>query len=231
MNEFNQLTEEQLFIKLLEIYDESTDHHLDHLKTLQKEKDIYLQGEMPKGVYYLKKGKVKVTQLGINGREVILRIANSNQFVGYLSLLKGGGYRTSATCLMDSEVYFVPKSIFLKSIKTDIAFANGVIRMLCDNLSCSSDEITSLATKNVRQRLSSVLLALDHAFNHNGGKVNGSGSVRLKKKDIASLVGTVPETLSRKLSIMENEGLLRVDDKSIHLTNREMLIRISELGD
>jgi len=223
------LTEEQLFKRLLEKFDELIGHYLQNTKIFQNEKNIYQLGDRPKGIYYLISGKVKVTQIGINGREVILRIATPNQFIGYLSLLNSDYYTTSATCLEESEIYFVPKSVFLKSIKTDVLFANGVIHMLCEKLSYSSDEVTDLVTKNVRERISTVLLTLDHAINDNAGKVNGE--VRLKKKDIASLVGTVPETLSRNLCTMENEGLLRVDEKSIQLIDRGKLVRISQLGD
>ena len=221
--------EEELFNRLSELYIKTTGHILDQAKYYEKGKDIYRMGEIPKGIYYLNKGASKVTRLGVNGREVILRIAGPHEFIGYLSLLKGWSFKSTATCVEDSEVYFIPRTVFLKLLRTDLHFANGVIQMLCEKLCYSTDEVTDLVTKNVKQRLCTVLLALDQAINHENG--TNSGLLRLKKKDIASMVGTVPETLSRQLSTLEDEGLIGVNEKSIELINRGKLLYVSELGD
>ena len=225
-----ELTEEALFDKLGKLYDETTGRSLDGSRTYEKSANVYHFGEIPKGIYYLRRGSAKVTRLGVNGREVILRIAGPNEFIGYLSLLKGWSYKSSAVCLEKSQIFFVPKTIFLRLLKTDVEFANGVVNMLCEKLTYSTEEVTDLVTKTVKQRICTALLALDHAFNSEN-EANNQGIVKFKKKDIASLIGTVPETFSRQLSQLENEGLILVNDRCIEIINRAKLLFISRLGD
>lgn len=219
---------EQLFEKLTSLYEETTGHTIQLVKQFEADRPLYRYGEIPKGIYYINKGSVKVTKYGSNGREIIIRIARAHDFVGYLSLLKGWSYKTTAICLEEAEVYFIAKTVFIKSIKADPEFGYQVIRMLCDRLGTSDDTIEGLATKSVRERLSTTLLTLSKAELAPDGV---PGFIKLKRKDIASMIGTIPETLSRQLTELEHMGFLKNHDKFIEILNREELTKISKLVD
>lgn len=223
-----QTFREELFDKLQALYKETTGHKIQLVKHFNADHVLYRYGEIPKGIYYINSGSVKVTKYGSNGREIIIRVADSHDFVGYLSLLKGWSYKTTAVCLEESEVYFIAKTVFIKSIKADPEFGYQVIKMLCDRLDSSDQAIEGLATKSVRERLSTTLLTLGRA---GIGSEEAPGVIKFKRKDIASMIGTIPETLSRQLADLEKLNVIKNYDKHIEIINREELTRISRLID
>lgn len=219
---------EKLFEKLERLY-------LDHLPEEQRitrhfERDcmVYRFGEVPKGIFYIKEGSIKITRLGANGKEVIIRIASNHDFIGYLSLLKSWSYLTSATTLETSEIYFFPKNIFLEAINEDTEFAYGVIGLVCESSLDSAAGLVDLASKNVKQRLCASLLTLDKVETKAYGQ---NGVISFRKKDISSMIGAAPETVSRYLAELEADGLIKVHLKNIELINRQGLTNISNLGD
>lgn len=224
----NNMNTEKLFDKLEKLY--LSQQNDNHNKTIHfaSGQDIYNFGEVPKGIFYVKEGAVKIIKIGANGREIIVRIANSHDFIGYLSLLKSWSYLTSAISLEESEIYFFPKSIFLKAIKTDSEFAYNVIDLLCERSMDSITGMVDMASKNVEQRLSATLLTLDKAETKKYGR---SGIIKFRKKDISSMIGSVPETVSRQLAKLERDGLIKTTDKGIEIINRYLLAQISNLGD
>ncbi|MEO1050829.1 MAG: Crp/Fnr family transcriptional regulator [Bacteroidota bacterium] len=218
---------EELFENLKTLYKETTGHKIQLVKNHDVDQYVYRYGEIPKGIYYISSGSVKVARQGTNGREVILRVAQSHDFIGYLSLLQGWSYKTSAICLEKSEIYFIAKTIFLKSIEADPQFGYKVIEMLCDRVYKSDNAITGLATKSVRERLCMTLLTLDRTT----PSFDEIGVVKFKRKDIAAMIGTIPETISRQLNELEKAGLIINHEKHIEIINREELTKIGKLGD
>ena len=219
---------EELFEKLEQLYLETTGHEIQQYKHYHKNQHVYHFGEIPKGIYYIKEGSVKVTRFGANGREIIIRVAQSHDFVGYLSLLKSWSYKTSAISMEESEIYFIAKPIFMKSLHADHDFAYGVIDLLCDKLFDSTQGVIDLATKSVKQRLCTALLTLQ---NGSLTQDHTSGIIRFKRKDIAAMIGTIPETVSRQLAELEKEDMIRASEKHLEIINRDKLARLSKLGD
>ncbi len=219
---------ERLFEKLEKIYLDQLPE--DSRKTIHFDQDdeVYRFGEVPKGIFYIKEGSVKISRIGAKGKEVIIRVASSHDFIGYLSLLKSWSYLTSATCVEESEIYFVPKSIFLEAISSDHDFAYRVIDLVCESSIGSADGIVDLASKNVKQRLCASLLTLDKIQTKAYGQ---TGLISFRKKDISSMIGAAPETVSRYLAELETGSLIKVNPKNIEIINKHGLATISSLGD
>ncbi len=219
---------EILFEKLEKLHKKKTGFGFNVTRHYGEGDHLYNYGEIPRGIFYIKSGSVKITRIGSNGRELILRVAQSHDFVGYLSLLKAWSYKTTAICLEASEIYFISKPIFLKAIQTDNDFAYGVIKLICDRYLDTTDDMVDLASKTVKQRICAALLTLDKAKAKKNGNI---GVVKIKRKDLGSMVGTIPETVSRQLAELEKEGLIKTSEKSIEIINRHSLATISKLGD
>lgn len=222
------MNKENLFEKLEKLYLSQSDNKKQKTRYYESDQYIYRFGEVPKGIFYIRKGAVKITRIGANGKEIIIRIANSHDFIGYLSLLKYWSYMTSATAIENTEIYFFPKDIFLAAIKTDNEFAFEVIDLLCERSIDSISGMVDMASKSVEQRLCAALLTLDQIAIKKYGKPS---IIKLRKKDISSMIGSVPETVSRQLAKLEKEGFITTTDKGIEVISRHHLAKISNLGD
>lgn len=219
---------ELLFEKLEKMYLDQLEEGMPKPICFDQDETIYRFGEVPKGIFYIKEGSVKISRVGTKGKEVIIRIASTHDFIGYLSLLKSWSYLTSAASIASSEIYFIPKSIFLEAINTDHDFARKVIDLVCESSLGSANGIVDLASKNVKQRLCATLLTLDKIQTKAYGQ---TGLISFRKKDISAMIGATPETVSRYLAELESEGLVKINLKSIEIINKHGLESRSNLGD
>lgn len=200
------------------------------IKKYKEGETIYEFGEKPKGLYFIKRGQIKILNQGLNGDAPSLtRIAMANEFIGFVSLIRGGEYKSSAVAVSDTEVQLIPRQVFLNLIQTDIEFTRLVIEVLCELLYDSEQKIVSLVAKSSRQRLAALLLSLEIAYEENSEYINAN--VRLAKKDIAAAVGVTPETISRNLAEFREKGYVNTGDDGIELLNKKALFHLSMLND
>lgn len=219
----------ELFTKLTESYAELTDTPIQEAKKYKKGSLIFEQGQVPIGVYYIKSGWVKISKIGADGNEKTLRLVTKNQYIGYLSLIKQWKFQSSAIAVTDCEVYFIPKQIFLTLLEKDNDFASLVVEILADELTESENHIDTLLCKNVQERLINLLLGLQQAFDYN--TEFDDSFIRLPKKELASIINITPETLSRHLSALNENGFIENTKNHIELLNRNELLKKSNLRD
>lgn len=219
----------KLFTKLTETYAELTDTPIQEAKKYKKGSLIFEQGQVPRGVYYIKSGWVKISKIGADGNEKTLRLVTKNQYIGYLSLIKQWKFQSSAIAVTDCEVYFIPKQIFLTLLEKDNDFASLVVEILADELTESENHIDTLLCKNVQERLINLLLGLQQAFDYN--TEFDDSFIRLPKKELASIINITPETLSRHLSALNENGFIENTKNHIELLNRNELLKKSNLRD
>ena len=80
---------------------------------------IFHEGMRPQGVYCVNYGKIKLSKLGEDGKEQILRLVKPGDLLGYRSLLGEGNYNASAVVMEDSGVCFIPKDLFMGVLQRD----------------------------------------------------------------------------------------------------------------
>ncbi|MGZ4034589.1 MAG: response regulator, partial [Bacteroidia bacterium] len=100
----------------------------------KRKDDIYKEGNYPKGIYFINKGKVKTFQTNEFGKELITELHKEGDFFGYLSLLKDEKYTGSATALEDSEIFMIPKEDFFALIYKNAEVSRKFIEILSNNL-------------------------------------------------------------------------------------------------
>lgn len=189
---------------------------------------IFQEGAYPHGVHCINKGKIKLYKAGIEGREQIIRFAKGGDLIGYRALLSGEPYTSSAACLEDTEVCFIPRQALLALVHDQPDFSMILMRRACHELGEAARIITNMAQKSTRERLAEMLLLLNHTF---GSSSDGALDVRLTREELASLVGTATESLIRLLSDFKEEGLIETESKKIFLKNIPGLIKAGRVED
>lgn len=188
------------------------------VRSFGKGEAIFFDGDVCNGFYIVLDGKVKVYKMSFQGKEQILHIFGEGEPFGEVPVFHGSPFPASAQALMKTKVLFFPRQAFIDLVTGTPAIALSMLAVLSMRLRKFTSQIESLSLKEVPARLASYLLFLSE---EQGGR--DTVELEISKGQLASLLGTIPETLSRIFSKMSDEGLLRVEGKKITLLDRYAL--------
>ncbi len=190
---------------------------------------IFKEGTRPHGVFCVNRGKIKLSKLGDDGREQIIRLAKPGDPLGYRALLSGDLYNCSAVALDDSGVCFVPKELFLGILQKDVQLSMEMMKLLSDDLRKAELQITHLAQKPVRERVAEALLFIKETYGFESDGI--TIDAQFTREDLANIVGTATETLIRLLSEMNKDKIINLSGKKIQITDLIKLVRTANLND
>lgn len=202
--------------------DEYHTNYLDQNKTCnfyKKNQAVFTEGSLPRGVFCLNQGKVKVYALGGEGKEQIIHIAKTGDIIGFRAMFSGEPYKVSASTLEECNICFVSKEDFFFMIEEVPSFRNNILKELSRELSDQALFITSMAQKTVRERVAYALLMLD--------KIYKDEEINLSREDLANFVGTATETLIRLLSEFKDEKIIETHSRKIQIIDYKKLEKIA----
>lgn len=196
------------------------------IKSLSKGDLLFFEGKSPTGVYYLHAGKFKLFTTDAQGREQIVHLAKPGDLMGYRAVLGSDTYSCTAEAIEHSEVWFIPKDIFLHLIEENAALSHAVIKLLTAELRHAEHHLAGLARKPVKSRLAEALLLLadTYGFENDGQTL----AVQLTREEIAGLVGTATETAIRLIQQLKDDGMLATDNRKTRLIDVPALRRLAD---
>jgi CRP/FNR family transcriptional regulator, dissimilatory nitrate respiration regulator len=194
-------------------------------QVFRKGEVVFSEGEDGKGFYVVAQGRVKVYKLSSDGKEQILHIFGPGEPFGEVPVFTGQRFPAHAEAMEESRVLFFPKQSFVNLIKQNPALALNMLGILSKRLRRFTALIDDLSLKEVPGRLAAHLLFLSK-------QQKGSKELELSitKAQLASLLGTIPETLSRILAKMTAQGLIETRGRRIRILNRESLQELADSG-
>jgi CRP-like cAMP-binding protein len=178
---------------------------------------IFSEGEPASGFYILLSGKLKICKLSLEGKEQILHIIEPGEPFAEVALFSETKFPAYAEAIEKSEVMFLSRNAFRQLIGTDPSIAMNMLAILSQRLKYFTRFIEDLSLKEVPQRLAAYLLFL--------ARREGSDHVSLgiSKGQLASLLGTIPETLSRIMAKMAGKGLIEMQGRKVTILNLHTL--------
>ncbi|MBN1142689.1 MAG: Crp/Fnr family transcriptional regulator [Deltaproteobacteria bacterium] len=191
--------------------------------SFQKGERIFSEGDEGRGLHVVASGKVRVFKLSPAGKEQILHIFGPGDPFGEIALFSGRSFPAHAEAHDDCEVLFFPRREFAACIAADPSLAFNMLAVLSQRLRRFAQLIEDLSLKEVPGRLAAHLLFLSR---RDGGR--DRVTLEVTKGQLASLLGTIPETLSRILARMSRQGLIEVDGARIVLRQIEVLRALAE---
>jgi CRP-like cAMP-binding protein/CheY-like chemotaxis protein len=186
--------------------------------SIRRKQDVYLEGDEPTRVYFVKAGRVKTLKSTDSGKELITGFYGPGEFFGYLPLLQHTAHSDSAVATDDSELIYIPKDDFTQLLLRNPAVGQQFIRLLAGRVSEREQQLLTMAYSSIRRRVADTLLRL-----HEQAGDTADASIHLTREDMAALVGTAPESLIRTLSEFRADGLIEVLPKSIRVLEPEKL--------
>jgi CRP/FNR family transcriptional regulator len=184
--------------------------------------NIFFEGDEAIGFYIVLSGRAKVFKLSAEGKEQILHIFGPGEPIGEVAVFAGKRFPAHAAALEETRVLFFPRGAFIDLIRKDPSLALNMLAVLSQRLRQFTTLVEDLSLKEVPGRLAAYLLYLSERE-----KGTSDLTLDISKTQLASLLGTIPETLSRILARMAREKLIKSSGRRYQILNRKGLVDLS----
>ena len=182
-------------------------------------KSIILEGTPVMGIYFIYKGKVKITVTGENNKEHIVRLANDSHIVGHMAY-GFENYPIGATALDDCNICFVDNKTLNELLLANPNFAITMMRFYSHELRKAEIRIKYLSQMTVKEKVIYSLVYLIETF---GLTKENMIDVIISRQEIADIAGTTAEQVSREISVLTKEKLLITKIKRVIVPNYKKL--------
>jgi len=200
-------------------------HRIAVDKFYNKGKIVFSEGDDGSGFYVIAEGSIKIYKVSIEGKEQILHIYGPGDPFGEVPVFSGQRFPANAQTLLKSHLLFFPRSNFIDLISKNPSLCLNMLAVLSMRLRQFTLQVENLSLKEVPGRLASYLVYLADEQ-----KTGNSVSLPISKGQLASLLGTIPETLSRILSKMNSQSLIEVNGRNVAILDHIGLEELAEHG-
>ncbi len=173
-----------------------------------KKEILFTEGEQGRALYILAAGAVRLFKTTHDGREVVIKVVRPGEIFGEVILFEKDRYPVGAVALIASRLFLLPKRQFYRLLE-NVDFRNDFIGMLMKKQRYLAERISYLTTNDVEERF---FIFLREQYGDREAIVPA-----LSKKDMAGAIGTTPETYSRMLTRLSDEGRISLEGKTIRL--------------
>ncbi|GET43688.1 Crp/Fnr family transcriptional regulator [Microseira wollei] len=191
-------------------------------QTYAKGEIIFQAGDEGSGFFIVVSGRVKVYKTSPEGKEQILHLFVAGDHFAEVPAFDGQNFPASAMALETSELLFFPRTSFLNLLQEQPSLAIKILGVFARHLRIMAQLVEDLSLKEVPGRLATYLLYLSD-------RNNSSDLVELDmtKSQLAALLGTIPETLSRVFAKLSAEDIISTNGSKIKLLDRQRLIGLA----
>jgi CRP/FNR family transcriptional regulator len=186
---------------------------------------IFREGDRADGFFVVETGKVKVFKLSEEGKEQVLHVLEPGQSFAEAAIFEGGSYPAHAEALADSELLLLPKLAFIDLLERNPRLAVRMLASLSRWLRRMTDLVENLSLRDVEARL---VHYLSEELKSRGIPARDGVTLELpvSKNVLASRLGTVPETFSRVLKRLQEDGVIAVRGKQIRILSARGLLSL-----
>jgi CRP/FNR family transcriptional regulator, cyclic AMP receptor protein len=191
-------------------------------RVYKKGEAVFLENTPIFGLFFIKKGQVKVVSTGFKGKVQIVRLAGDGHILGH-SGKNNELYTVGAFALCDTEICFVQNDLLADVFRENYDFIYSLMIYYSKELRKSEIRSKYLATMNCNDKVIASLLYIKDVF---GLDKDNALKARLSTKEIGQLAAITPEQASREMAPLRKEGLIEFNGKKISLTKPEKLKEI-----
>jgi CRP-like cAMP-binding protein len=214
------------FLKYVPIFSDLNDATIEQIskigvrKSFKKDSVVMFEHETGSALFVIVEGKVKISRVSEDGREVILSILNDSDFFGEMAILDGFARSANVTAMEDSEIYIIQRNDFIALLQDHPEISIALLNELTQRLRAADLKIKSLSLKDAEGKVASVILQLADDI----GKIK-NGAVEIEKlplqHDLANMAGTSRETISRTFHSLVKKGLIELKGSKLRILNYE----------
>lgn len=190
----------------------------------KKQSHVFLQGDPLENVYFIYSGKIKIYKSDINGKEQIVAIAKKGEMFPHVGFFRKESYPANAEVLEPSTLLIVPNSKFEGVLIANPELSIKVFKVLGEKIVDLQNRLEEQILNNTYEQIIKLLIRLGQKH----GKNLADGTIQLKSeftnRDLANMIGTTRETVSRTLTKMKKDELIQVDDAGDMILDINLLL-------
>lgn len=220
---------QKLCISLVPIFNHLQPEEMREIATTTKSaryernEQIYGAGEHSAHLFIVHRGRVKIYRLSESGKEQVIRILEPGDFTGELALFSETIHDCYAVAMEKTELCTIQRSDLQDLLMKYPAISYKIIEEFSRRLEQTEKQVSSLTSEDTEERIATYLIELAKVSSEDNHRI----TLPMTKKDLASYLGTTPETLSRKLAEFEGRGLIEQNgQRGITVWNIEALEEI-----
>ncbi len=195
----------------------------------EKGQFIFRSGDPGKNVYFLRDGRVKIYQTSALGREVILWFCFPGEIFGLTEVVDGGGRVVNAQTCERAEVLCIARTQFKAYLETHCAASFVIMQALSCRMRVLGDMLVNLIDDDVNSRITKLMLRLSACHGTRAGN-EVHLNIRMTHQEIADMVGTTRQTVTKVLSELKHLGLLSIENHRIRILSQELLNEHSRMA-
>jgi CRP/FNR family transcriptional regulator, anaerobic regulatory protein len=201
--------------------------HLESKRALlcRKSQNFILEGSPVHGLYFIYSGKAKVYSIGVQNREQIIRFAGNGDIVGHRGFLTYENYKISAAAVEDTVLCHFSNDVLFEMLHSVAGLSFDLMKFYAEELQRSEERVNTFSQMNVKSRVIDALVSIANKF----GMTNGFINLKISRKEIADFAGTTEEQVTRVLSKLKQENLIKLDRKMIQIVNMNLILKERDL--
>lgn len=224
IEEIKRVLSEFMLFKELDNYELTKIANISIAREWKKQSHVFLQGDPLENVYFIYDGKIKVYKSDIHGKEQIVAIMKKGEMFPHVGFFRKGDYPAYAEVLEPSTLIAVPILKFESVLIEYPELCIKVFKVLGEKIVDLQNRLEEQILNNTYEQIIKLIIRL--AQKH--GKALEDGTIQLKSeftnRDLASMIGTTRETISRTLTKMKKDELIEVDDHGDMIVDIEILM-------
>jgi len=181
---------------------------------------LFMEGQAACGIFAVCTGRVKLSTSSLEGKSIILRIAEAGELLGLPATLSGKPYEVTAQVLEQAEINFIPRGTFLRFLRVNPAAVVQVAQLLTESHYAGHEVIQSLGlSRSASEKLARFFLGW--SANHAHGQDHLR--IALTQEEVGEVIGVSRETVTRLLTTFKKKNLLTVKGATVNICNRAAL--------
>ena len=178
---------------------------------------LFVEGQKPRGAFVICNGRVKLSTSSADGKSIIVRVASAGQMVGLPGTISGNPYELTAEALEPLQARFIPRDTFLHFLRQHSQVAEQAAKMLNQIYQATLAEVRYLGLSfRTAEKLARFLLDLPTSQSQNIMRA----TLTLTHNDIAEIIGTSRETVTRLLASFKRKQYIEVHGSTLVFTNK-----------
>lgn len=186
---------------------------------------LFKEKSFSKGIFIIRKGKVKIFQTNTDGKQSIVYIYKKGDYFGYRPLLAEEPHPVSAMAMDQVVVSFIPRELFNTMIIKSSNLARKLLGILSKEFSVWINKMTIFSQYSVKERVALSLLILNRVYQREDENIKVV-KIAISRDDFAGFVGTAKETLVRMLRIFKDQNIISTKGTKITILKPRLLWEI-----
>lgn len=183
---------------------------------------LFIEGQRPRGVFVLCTGKAKLSTSSSEGKTIITKLSEPGDVLGLNATISNHPYEVTAEMIEPGQANFIARDALLQFLRENGEVALRIAEQLSQNYYVAYEEIRTLGLATTPAEKLAKLLLSWQASNNNGDAIR----LTLTHEEIAEMIGTTRETVSRLFSDFKKKQLLQVKGSSLTIRNRPALEKL-----